>query len=578
MNFRTLWAQAMLLGLVVLLVGCVGADEPVIPESESIFDPRLVGTWGRGLEGNFSGSTRYVISRLDENRPAYFIEQWNRDESSLLLGRLGHLGEHLVLEVSPYLSRDEPPAGEYNLLLLEFGPIPESQIGPDDLLARRLDPDPLVEALESGELQLSYRRIGQYEVILENPTAELRDRLVAYIERPGVLEIAFDGPLRRITDASLAGPWHEVDAPCLQASPWPEADQMFRRDPRWLGAEAASTLDLADGSVLWIFDNTRFDAAARGGRWGDSARIGNTVALQNGTNPAASSMSFYWRTGSQGEPASFFPWRNDESLRFGSGVRLDDRLVLFFARRRGRIFWPDRHPRYVGWTAMMVENPDDEPYDWRVRSLEAPDNPIGIVLGQAGVQRLGGHVYAFGFQRALRSPAAFVARWPEEQVRQGDLGRPEWWAGEELGWVADSSSAPREPLFETAPHDLSIHFDPKSGRYLALQPVGAGHAVTVRAAPSLVGPWSDPALIRQPSEYQRPGVSIHGTRAHPALTGADRVLTYGMNFSYPWEPPQAAHFPRFVRLARCATEPLQAGLDTPQRLQVPTMASEEEAP
>jgi hypothetical protein len=562
MNFRSLWARGILLGLVVLLGGCVGSDEPVIPESEAIFDPRLLGTWGQDLNGDFSDSRRYVISRLDENGTAYVIEQWNRDESSLLLGRLGHLGEHLVLEVSPYLSRDEPP--EYNLLVLEFGPVPGSQVGLNELLARWLDPDQLVEAIESGELHLAYRWIGKYDVILENTTGELRNRLVAYLKRPGVLDIAFDGPFRRITDASLTGPWHEVDAPCLQASPWPEADQLFRQDPRWLGAEAASSLDLGDGSVLWIFDNTRFDAAARGGRWGNSVRVGNTVAIQNGTNPTASSMSFYWGTDSHGEPASFFPWRDDESLRFGSGVRLDDRLVLFFARWRGRIFWPDGGPKYVGWTAMMVENPDDEPYAWRVRSLEAPDNSIGVLLGKEGVQRLGGHVYAFGSQRALSSPAVFVARWPEEQVRQGDLGRPEWWAGEELGWVADSSGASRQPLFETARHDGSIHLDPKTGRYLALEAASAGAAVAMRAAPSPVGPWCDPTLIRQPSEYHRPDVSIHGARAHPALTGADRVLTYSSNFSYPWEPSQAAHFPRFIRLTRCATEPLQAGLHTPQ--------------
>jgi hypothetical protein len=172
MNIRTLRALGTALGLIVLLGGCVGSDEPVIPESEAIFDLRLVGTWGTGVEGDFSNSTRYVISRLDENGTAYFIEQWERDESSLLLGRLGHLGEHLVLEVSPYLSRDEPPAGEYKLLVLEFGPIPESRIRSDELLARVLDPDHLVEALDSGELHLASRRIGKYEVILENPTQE----------------------------------------------------------------------------------------------------------------------------------------------------------------------------------------------------------------------------------------------------------------------------------------------------------------------------------------------------------------------------------------------------------------------
>jgi hypothetical protein len=210
MYLHTLWAQGTLLGLVVLLGGCVSSDEPVIPESEAIFDPRLVGTWGQGFEGDFASSTRYVISRLDENGTAYFIEpwekaeeQWERDESFLLLGRTGHLGEHLLLEVSPYLSRDEPPAWKYSLLLLEFGPNQASQIGSDELLVRQLDFDHLVEALESGELHLAYRRIDEYFVILENTTGELRDRLVAYLERPGVLVA---GPFRRITDARLDTP------------------------------------------------------------------------------------------------------------------------------------------------------------------------------------------------------------------------------------------------------------------------------------------------------------------------------------------------------------------------------------
>jgi hypothetical protein len=194
MNTRALSAAGTALGLAVLLGGCVGSDEPVIPESEAIFDPRLVGTW-------------VALS---------FLPDVEGDQSFMLLGRLGHLDEHLVMEVSPYLSSDDPPAREYNLAVLEFDPIPESQIGPDELLVRMLSADHLAEALESGELHLAHRRIGKNEVILENPTLELRDELVAYLELPDVL-IAFDGPFRRITDASLVGPWHEVDAPCLQA-------------------------------------------------------------------------------------------------------------------------------------------------------------------------------------------------------------------------------------------------------------------------------------------------------------------------------------------------------------------------
>jgi hypothetical protein len=549
------------LGLMGFVAGCVGSDEPVMPASESIFDSRLVGSWA-----DDDDSERWLISRLDESGNAYLIEHWTRLESTLRLGYLGHLGGQLVLEVSPYLDNKTSHPGRYQLTVLEFGAMSEPDITPDQILVSILDREALTVALESGELRLAHRPIDRYSLVLEGATQELRDRLGEYLERPGVLEYAFE-PFHSITDASLAAPRYQVDPPCLEASPWPEADQLFRQDPRWLGADAASSLDLEDGRILWIFDNTRFDAAARGGRWGDGTRIGTTVALQHGADPVAARMTFYWGVTAKGEPSTFVPWRGDELLRFGGGVRLGDRLVLYFMRLRERYFSSDADAEYLGWAVMMVDNPDDEPCDWHVRSLGTPDNPMGLLLGNAGVLRLGGHVYAFGSPRTLKTRPVFAARWPEEKILAGDLGQPEWWAGDERGWVSDASTAARQPLFETGPQDVRIHLDPASGLYLAVQSAGSEPAMTVRAANSLVGPWSDPALIQAPAGYVRAELVIRATRAHPGLAALGRLLTVRANFAYPWEAPQAAHFPRFLRLTRCANETLHtgvnAGLDTP---------------
>ena len=38
--------------------------------------------------------------------------------------------------------------------------------------------------------------------------------------------------------------------------PWPEADSLFRSDPLWLGADAAFSVDLGRGRVLWLFGDS----------------------------------------------------------------------------------------------------------------------------------------------------------------------------------------------------------------------------------------------------------------------------------------------------------------------------------
>jgi len=40
------------------------------------------------------------------------------------------------------------------------------------------------------------------------------------------------------------------------AAPWPEADRLFHSDPHWLGADAAFSVDLGLGRVLWLFGDS----------------------------------------------------------------------------------------------------------------------------------------------------------------------------------------------------------------------------------------------------------------------------------------------------------------------------------
>ena len=45
--------------------------------------------------------------------------------------------------------------------------------------------------------------------------------------------------------------------PCwFEAEAWPDGDGLFRRDPRWRGGDVASSLDLGQDRVLWLFGDS----------------------------------------------------------------------------------------------------------------------------------------------------------------------------------------------------------------------------------------------------------------------------------------------------------------------------------
>lgn len=344
---------------------------------------------------------------------------------------------------------------------------------------------------------------------------------------------------------------HRSLQPCFEASEWREADRLFRGDRHWIGADGASSVDLGDGRTLWLFSDTWIDGSGKGSRRG-ATMVSNTVAVQTGTNPAAATIRFYWGRGNDGAPAAIFPDRGDERHWIGSGVRVGDRLVIFLGRIRatntGLGF------EAVGWSAVMIENPDAEPPAWRVRPLHTPVNSSGIMVGFAASLRHGDHVHAFGAADPVEAHPIYVARWSADAVRRGALMEPEWWAGDRLGWVSEPSPAFRRPILQRGASELTIHRDSSTRRFLAVLTSGFGAAdIVMMTAPAMTGPWSAPRLLYRPPEYHRPKAMIYSAKAHPQLAGADLVLTYSTNsFDFAEHfADSSMYYPRFVRMTRC---------------------------
>jgi hypothetical protein len=529
------------MAMAAALTGCVLSIDAVVPESGADLDERLLGTWTE-----VDGSDSAVISRIDAW--TYGIEYTTDGRTGRFQARLGRLGGRMVLDVLP-TPPDSAIPRPYAEAMIPAHALFTVEIAQDSLRIAALDADTLRAFIRSGRVRLAAVESDD-QLVLTGATAQLRSALGTYLGRPQAWNDP--GTWRRVRgNAATAVAPRPPEAPCFEAAAWREADQLFHRDPHWVGSDVASSVDLGNGRILWLFGDTWIDPTGRGTRNG-ARMVSNSVAVQTGTDPTTASIVFTWGRSADGRPDAFIPDRGAERFWFGTGVRVDDRLVLFMGRVQNTNVGLGFDS--VGWNAFMVENPDAQPSVWRIVPLDTRENPLGLTVGFSAVRRLGDYVYAFSGPADVASTPIYAVRWRAADVRRGLLTHPEWWAGERFGWVADSSRTARRPVFEPGQSELSIHLDPVTQQFLEVQTAGFGAAdVVMRAARSLTGPWSGTRMLYRPPEYYRPNVMIYAAKAHPELTGADLIVTYATNsFRFADHVSDSLlYYPRFVRLTRC---------------------------
>jgi hypothetical protein len=330
-----------------------------------------------------------------------------------------------------------------------------------------------------------------------------------------------------------------------KAVQWPEADVLFRREPRWLGGDAAYSVPLNDGRILWMFGDTLISKSDRNSR-AESALIHNSVAIQKGDDPVTAAMTFHWRSG-EGGPASFFPDEGDRWYWPQHGIRLGKELVLFLMRVR-----PGAQGTFEtdGWRAAVIDDADGEPTDWKVRIVAPTGTPPGIVFGAMLYRE--GRVYALG-QRDPGDHSGYLMRWTEDDIASGRVAFAEWWA-DTRGWINDVRVAPTPVMPNTGPGG-SLHYDLQRRRWLAIRSDGFGASnIVVATADRPIGPFTQPQAIFRPPESDRPRTLVYGAKAHPELAaGGALALTYTTNSFGDLAAligDTSLYYPRFVKLPK----------------------------
>lgn len=329
----------------------------------------------------------------------------------------------------------------------------------------------------------------------------------------------------------------------VSATAWPEADRLFHSDPLWLGADAAFSVDLGGGRVLWLFGDS-FIAARAGETRGQATFVRNSVAIETGYNPAHAAIKFYSGRGADGKAASFFAEDGADWFWPMHGVRLGEKLLLF-AMRETR----DQRPqslgfRAVGWNAFLIDNPDDEPAQWKMKRLEGPETRGSLQVGMA-VIRQHGLLYAYAVDDGTHD--AYLLRWIEREAQIGRLSGAQWWCGTQRGWQKRPEL--REAVMHDAGSEFSVQPDPRGG-WLAVKSEGFGATtLALRHADRLEGPWSAPQSVYRPPESAADGAFVYAGKGHPELEGADVVATYAANGTDERVAmDMTLYFPRFVRI------------------------------
>jgi hypothetical protein len=324
------------------------------------------------------------------------------------------------------------------------------------------------------------------------------------------------------------------------ASSWPEADKLFHGDPRWLGADAAFSIDLGKGRVCWLFGDTwiaQKGAASRRHAW----FVRDTVGIENGYDPAHATMRFFWAAKGDGTPTEIFPSEGDTWMWPGSGIRVGSALVVFAGR-----FSPDRSKnslgfKSAGWNAYLISDPDSDPSTWKPEKVaEVHDT---VVMASA-VVRQGSYAYLFGESEPQHD--LYVARTSVDSLAKGRFDSLAWWTGRE--WSDDKAA--RRPIIHDAATESSVQPDPTGNGFIEVNSQGFGASeIVLRRAPKLTGPWSPAQMVYRPPESDEPDPFVYAAKSHVELRGADLILTYATNgFTDAVNDNMARYFPRFVRV------------------------------
>ncbi len=298
-------------------------------------------------------------------------------------------------------------------------------------------------------------------------------------------------------------------------------NSLFRKDKFWRGADGAASIDLENGKVLWLFSDTFIDPKGTGKR-SNSKMINNSIAIQEGYDLEKSNMTFYYK-GSQKKPKSFFELPGKTWFWTGHGTYVRNKLIIFLFEEQSTK--KDIGFEAIGWYVVIIDNPFDNPSNWKMEYIKGPET-FGVIVGSSAVLKDSSHIYAYG----VKEPAThevYLLRFEINKLINRNINEIEWWVNG--NWVSRLDNEPIPSSLFIGQTEFSVHYQQDIDKYIQIQTYGIGHAnLGLRIADQPEGPWSEPLIFYHPLINDEKDF-VYSANAHPELTADGILITYNIN-------------------------------------------------
>ena len=212
---------------------------------------------------------------------------------------------------------------------------------------------------------------------------------------------------------------------------------LFDREEGWTGADGVYSVAFPEDKTLWLFGDT-WVGKIRDGRHVEATLINNSLAMQQGKDPATATVQFYYRQAVDGHPEPFIRPSDGKSwFWMYDGVLAPDGLYLFLIeleRAEPAGF------RLTGTWLAQVGNPSDSPLDWRISLKRIPwarFSPSGDLFFGSAILEDGGFFYIYGIDEDVRNgwhhKYMIVARVPKDHLWDLD----QWRFHADGAWTSD---------------------------------------------------------------------------------------------------------------------------------------------
>jgi hypothetical protein len=352
--------------------------------------------------------------------------------------------------------------------------------------------------------------------------------------------------------AGPAGPSRRTVATIVKAEPAPEWNAKFAGPKGWIGGDGVYSAVLGPRRVLWLFGDSLLGTVKHGRRPG-AVMVHNTVGVQGGHSKDAA-IRFVAGKSKAGKPAAVFTPADVKGWFWPqAAVRVGKRLFVFLAQI-------DKTPdpgvfgfKHIGLWLAVVENPDDDPPQWRAKQHQVPFAKFGAGRTRSWGAALladGRYLYVYGYVergKGIGQRRLTVARVPATELADFKA----WRFRMAKGWSARPADA--AALANGLATEFSVSRVPGGKGYVAVYTEnGLGDRIMGRFSGAPDGPWSEPMLLYKcPEMAKDKGVFSYAAKAHPwAATGRELVVSYCVNT---WEFARLfrdaeVYRPKFVRV------------------------------